>query len=144
MASFLTLTNSNSSVSKKFRVIFGGYANILDKAQQIDHTIDGKLDVSVGSIHERYMVTIRTRELELVTDYGSEADLKYFYKLNSPNGVPSNHITLTDHFGKTKTVIMAGDYNSQVQGIMIIGSDSWYLAGCIFYVIEDTEGGLYG
>jgi hypothetical protein len=140
MASFLTLITSDNNISKKFRVIFGGYANILDKAQQIDKTIDGKLDISVGSVHERYMVTIRTRDLELVPDYGSQADLKYFYKLNSPNGTPSNHITLIDHFGEMKTVVMMGDYNTQTQGIMILGEDAWYLTGCIFYVIEDTEG----
>ena len=136
MADYFSLTTSDSMVTKKFKVIFGNYANILEKAQSIDKTIDGKLDISVGSIHERYAVTVRVRHTELDIDFGNEADLRYFFSLNNPNGTPSNHINMVDHYGNGKTVVMMGDYNAQVQGIMIIGIDAWYVINCMFMVID--------
>jgi len=141
LANYFTLTTSDDSKSKKFRVIYGGYANILEKAQSIDKTIDGNYDISVGSIHERYVFSVRVREEEpdggdLYADgWGTEADLRYFYSLNNPLGTPSNHITFTDHFGNTKTVVMLGDYNSQLQGIMVTGQTAWSVASCTFVVI---------
>lgn len=141
MAKYFTLTTSDNSKSKRFRVVFGGYANTFDKAQSIDKTIDGVLDVSVGSIHEKYLFSVRVREEEpndgdlYADDWGTESDLKYFYSLNNPLGSPSNHITFIDHYENTKTVVMVGDYNSQLQGIMTTGQTAWSIVNCSFLVI---------
>jgi len=138
---YFTLEDSAASVTRRFRVLANGFSNILDKAQSIERTIDGDLDISVGSVKEKFSFTVRVRYEEpadgdpYLDDWGTLADLKYFYSLNNPNGSPSNEITFTDHYETQKTVIMAGDFNSQAQGIMIDGITAWFLVNCTFMVI---------
>jgi len=137
MASYFTLQNSNSSLTKRFRVIYGGYANTLEKAQTIEKTIAGDLDVSVGSIRESFAFVVRLRYEEENSDYGTLNELKSFYSLNNTLGIPSNQITFTDHYGNQKVVIMAGNFNAQVQGIEIEGTTAWYIVNCMFMVINN-------
>lgn len=132
MANFFILKNSDSSVEKKFRVIFSGYNRILEKNQSINTTIDGELDVSVGSVKERFIFVVRVRHEEPVSGYGTMADLEYFYRLNNPNGTPSNVITFTNHYGVSFNVIMNGELSQQAQGIQIIGDTAWFLFNSSF------------
>jgi hypothetical protein len=71
------------------------------------------------------MFTVRVRHTEPATpdlydiEYGTKADLEYFYSLNNPNGSPSNILTFQNHFGTQINVVMAGDFNAQLQGIQV-------------------------
>ncbi len=137
--SYFTLTTSNSSLSKKFKVLYTGYANGLQKTSTVEKTVDGNLDISVGSIHEYFTLTVRVRKAENAAGdtagMGDEADLKYFYSLNNPLGTPSNHITMVDHYGNTKTVMFLGDYNPQNQSVMIEGENAWILVNINLQVL---------
>jgi hypothetical protein len=137
MAGYFTLETSDVQISKRFRVIYGGYAHVLEKAQTVDRTVEGIPDIQVGSIQEKYSFAVRVRETEEDYDYGTEEDLRDFFSLNNPLSTPSNHITMIDHFGDEKTVVMLGDYSAQVQGIMIVGTEAWYIVNCSFLVIPD-------
>jgi hypothetical protein len=141
MTNYFTLASSDNSKRKRFRVMANGYSHILDKKQSIDTTIDGQVDVSSGSVQQRYVFVVRARYEEpsdgdiYTDDWGTIDDLRWFYSLNQPNAVPNNRILFTNHYGWSETVIMAGDFNSQVQGIMIDGQTAWFVVNCIFMVL---------
>jgi hypothetical protein len=138
MASYFILKNSDGTREKRFRVVQGGYSDIFEKVQQVNKTIDGNLDVSIGSIQQRYMFSVRVRHTEVqsiepgIPEWGNLGDLKYFYMLNNPAGTPSNEITFTNHAGDQTTVIMAGDFNTQTQGVLLEGPNAWFLVNCVF------------
>ena len=137
---YFILRTSDAGIEKRFRVILSGYAKVLEKMQSINRTIDGSLDVATGSVQTKYMFLVRVRETETEEDYGDLADLEMFYSLNNPNGTPSNLITFIDHFGNQHIVIMSGDFNSQLQGIMIEGDTAWSVVNCTFQIINQVEG----
>jgi len=138
---YFTLTNSNSSLSKRFRVIASMYVPTLEKAQSINHTLDGGIDISQGDIHETHVYGVRVRETEPDEDYGDKDDLKAFYMLNDPNGTPSDLITLTDHFGIDYDVYMTGQFGQALMGIEIEGTDAWYLIQVQFTFVGLTSEG---
>lgn len=133
---YFTLKTSDGTLEKHFRTIAGGWAHTLEKAQSINKTIDGNLDVSVGSIQEKYDFQVRVREAETMSGYGDEADLKYFYSLNNPNGTPTNVITFTDQLGNSMPCVMLGNYSHQLQGALAEGEHSWSIVQCTFQNIS--------
>jgi hypothetical protein len=139
--SYFILRTSDEGIEKRFRVVLSGYANVLEKAQNIGRTIDGQLDISVGSVQQKYMFMVRVRETETEESHGTTADLEMFYRLNNPNGTPSNLITFTNHLGQESIVVMIGDFNSQLQGVMIEGDTAWSIVNCIFQVVSLVPGG---
>ena len=114
---YFVLTNSNSSLSKRFRVISTMYGPVLEKSQSINHTLNGGIDISQGDIHETHTYGVRVRETEPDTNYGDRDDLKAFFMLNDPNGTPSDLITLTDHYGTNYDVYMTGQFGQALMGV---------------------------
>ena len=135
---FFTLTNSNASLSRKFQVLQSGYKPILEKSQTIDKTLDGNLDISMGGLYLRYEFLVRVRESETREGYGDVEDLKTFYFYNSPNGVPSNIITMTMNNGEEFDVCMIGSFSEQYLGVMIEGVNAWALVQCVFQCLSAT------
>ena len=135
---YFTLTNSNATLSKKFRVLHSGYSPTLEKAQTVRKTLTGGFDISSGGVRERhdYMVRVSEADPEAASGYGSKADLETFFRYNNPNGTPSNRITLTDHFGDDFIVVMNGDFSPQIMGIMVEGNTSYYLVRCSFLFLQ--------
>src|SRR4030043_157480 len=104
VTAYMTLTNSNSSLSKRFRVIAEGYDNgTPTKNQSLSRTVGGGIDVSQGGILRTWSPTIRVRHTEPVADYGTLANLETFYGYNNPNGTPTDKITFVDHHGTSRT-----------------------------------------
>jgi hypothetical protein len=125
---YITLADSNNSKVKYFRVISEGYDDgTLNRAENLTRTIGGGFDHSIGSPYKIWSPTILVRESESVSGYGTASDLEYFYKLNNPNGVPTNTITFTDHHGAAKTVHVTGQMPKQCLGCMIEGAEAWFL-----------------
>jgi hypothetical protein len=85
---YFSLETSNASLNKKFRVVFSGYKRTLQKSGNLDKTITGQIDASVGSIQERRQFIVRVRDQEPVEGFGSKTDLETFFRLNDPIGVP--------------------------------------------------------
>ena len=138
---YFILRTSDDGIEKRFRVVLSGYANVLEKVQNVARTIDGDLDVSTGSVQQRYMFMVRVRQYETEDDYGDTADLEMFYRLNNPNGTPSNLITFINHLGEQNIVVMSGDFNSQLQGVMVEGDTAWSIVNCIFQVVSQVGAG---
>ena len=145
MTKYFTLTDSNTSHTKRFKVVADGFIENLEKKQDIKTTIDGNLDVSVGSIFRTWQFVVRVRENEIDGDYGDYDDLKRFYKYNQPNGTPSNILTMTDHFGDTYNVIFADNLQAKPFATMLEGTDAWYFVNVTFLCIAaESEPGSSG
>ena len=138
---YFTLTNSNNSFSKRFRVILTSYQAVIEKSQNINKTLDGNLDVSMGGLYKRHSYLIRVRQLEEEGDYGSLGDLETFFSYVNPNGTPSNILTLTDHYGIDYNVYYIGDFSQSIMGVAIEGTDAWFTVQAIFQFIGLTPEG---
>ena len=136
---YFVLTNSNTTLSKRFRVLFEGYNPTIEKSQTIDKTLDGGLDVSMGGLYETHEYLVRVRYEEIDNNYGTMEELKTFFSYNNPNGTPSNVLTLTTHFGDDYDVMMVGNFAEKVLGIMVDGIYSFYVIQCTFLFIGLTE-----
>lgn len=133
---YIILSNSNSSLTKRFKVISGGYNVVKEKGQSIKKTLDGHLDVSQGAIFDRHEYVIRTKEQEADgSEYGTFGDLETFFSLNDPNATPSNVISFTDHYGVTRNIVMGQDLARQPLGAMIAGVDSGFLTKVTMIVL---------
>lgn len=136
---YFILKTSDNAIEKKFRVVYNGYSRILKKNGGVDDTIDGDIDVSVGSIKERHQYIVRVREDEEEEGFGDKYDLEYFFRLDDPNGTPSNKIKFTDHYGNEHEVFMMGEFAEQTIGIMIIGETAWFFVNCLFIFKPENE-----
>ena len=135
---YFILTNSNTTLSKRFRVLFEGYVPTIEKSQTIDKTLDGGLDVSMGGLYETHEYLVRVRYEETVSNYGTMDELKTFFSYNNPNGTPSNVLILTTHFGVNYNVMMVGNFAEKLLGVMIDGIYSFYVIQCTFLFIGPT------
>jgi len=135
---YFILTNSNNTLSKRFRVLFEGYVPIIEKSQTIDKTLDGGLDVSMGGLYETHEYLVRVRYEETDSNYGTMDELKTFFSYNNPNGTPSNVLILTTHFGVNYNVMMVGNFAEKLLGVMIDGIYSFYVIQCTFLFIGPT------
>ena len=137
---YFTLTSSNSSITKRFRAVADGFVDDLDKIQDIQKTINGTLDVSIGSIFRAWNFVVRVRETEEDDNYGTYEDLKRFYKYNDPTGTPSNVLTLVDHYGDTYSVIFAEKFQGKPFATTLEGTEAWYWVNTTFLCINaETE-----
>jgi hypothetical protein len=126
-SAFITLTNSNSSLSKNFRVIQGGYAPELRKTGTQRLTVTGKLDNQIGPILRRWRYVVRVYHTDPVGgDWGTLADLKAFFSHNDPGGTPSNVITLTDFDTEDYDVYLVGRLTEQPKSPYIDGTHAWF------------------
>lgn len=129
--SYFTFTTSDSSVSKRFRVILTGYEENHNKTQSVNRTLDGTPDISVGSIQRSWNFLVRVRVEEAPGDaytpgFGTKDDLLYFYSLNNPNGTPTDVITFVDHYGDTHLVKILGSYSANAMSVIIDGPEALF------------------
>lgn len=144
MTKYFTLSNSNASLTKRFRVVADGFIDNLQKKQDVQTTVDGLLDVSVGSIFRMWQFVVRVRYEEELddygdTDWGTYDELMRFFKYTNTVGTPSNILTLTDHYGDTYQVIFAGDFSGKPFATQLTGIDAWYWVNVTFLCINQEE-----
>lgn len=132
---YITLENSNASLTKKFAVIYPGYNRKKSKPTKFDKTIGGGLDYTAGAIYQQYEFVIRVRATEDRAGYGDKDDLETFFDLNNPSATPSNIITMTDHFDVNHDVLMIGSFDEKVLGVSIVGLYAWFTVMCNFQEI---------
>lgn len=130
---YFTLTTSDSSLSKKFRVVEGGYSIVWDKKQDDQPTLDGVPDITQGGIYQTYNFSVKVYQEDpdnTIGDpqWGTLADLQTFYNYNNPNAAsgPSDIITMIDHYGNTNLVVFMGQLNLQPATIMLEGINAVY------------------
>ena len=136
---WITLSDSDNSVTKKFICAFPGYYPRLERKDTINTTLDGELDISRGGIYRTHSYNLRVRIEETDDQYGTQADLEYFYNLNNPNGTPSDLLTLIDHYENMWLVAMVGNYNPQAQTIYLDGPYAYAMIPIELKVISALE-----
>ncbi len=139
---YFILTNSDASLSKRFRVLHSGYDPVIEKSQTVKKTLTGGWDIASGGLRRRHDYLIRASEEDPEEDdgYGSLADLETFFSYNEPNGTPSNRVTLTDHFGRYWIAVMDGSFPPKIMGAAVEGPNSYYVVKATFLLIEQVEG----
>jgi hypothetical protein len=122
---FVTIMDSSGS-GGKLKVI--DYEPVEDKAMSADRTVEGGWDVSMGSIYEEHNYVVKVYNPENLAGYIDFDELKRLYRLNNPNGSPSNILTLTDHFGVNHQVMFVGKLRKRPVGYILEG------AGAVYYI----------
>jgi hypothetical protein len=126
MADYVTISNSNQSLSKRFRAVKAKRTK--RKAQDIKSTLAGTVDPAVGDVMEVQRLTLFLPEVSGDAQYGTRAELETLYGLNNPAGTPSAWVRYTDHFGTLHTkCLLGGDLEFEPIGALIGVSGAWYL-----------------
>jgi hypothetical protein len=142
VVNYFVLTNSTETLSRRFMVVLTGYAPIKEKAGSVRKTLNSKYDISQGGIYERHEYVIRCKEADN-EPWGTTHDLDTFFSYNNPNpppGDPSNRLTMIDHYGNTRTVVMVGEQAPQPLSVMLEGPNSFFIIKAVFLLLPIVEG----
>ena len=123
---YITLANSNASLSKQFKVVLGSYRVSHRKTQSMQTTIGGKIDMGQGSklvMHSYTLVVPYTG----TGGYGGINNLETLFALSDPGAIPSDVISFTDHLGNAKSVYMLGELSKEPLAWVLDGSDARYM-----------------
>lgn len=124
---YIRLISSGSSLDFKFKAV--QWKPIYQKAQQVERTIGGGIDVHTGAVQQtyRYILRVSYDYQEGEEDFGRYSDLIKFYALNNPNAVDSNLLTFFDHFGNEHQAWMTSDVSPDPITSIIDGECAWYM-----------------
>jgi hypothetical protein len=131
---YITLQDSSGS-GGDFAVVMGGYKPTLEKEQTINRTIGGTIDVSQGAVLERHEYLVRCRDTEDRTGYGTVHELERLWRLNNPNGTPSDKITFIDHYGNSNTAIFIGEFPRSAITTILEGSGAWFFVPISLFLV---------
>lgn len=142
VTNYFTLTTSDESMSKRFRVLLPGYKPGKDKSQSIKKTVDGEYDVAQGGIYRQHDYVIRVKAEEEEEEWGTLSDLDTFWEFNNPNPVsgPSNRLKLTTHYGDEWIVTTVGDFVPEPAGVILEGPDALFFVRVGFLFLGPVEG----
>lgn len=137
---YFTLTNSNMTLSRKFRVLHSSFDPIKEKSQTVRKTLNGQYDISVGGIFERheYVIRVHATDPEAADGFGNKAELDTFFSYNNPNPVsgPSDKLFFEDHFGVDWLVKVAGDFAPKLLGVSTTGVNAVYHVKVVFLMLQ--------
>lgn len=136
---YITLSNSNSSLTKKFKAT--ALKTPWRRTDQVTIALDGTPDKAAGTILYPRQYILRVPYVSTDANYGTLANLKTFFELNNPNATPSDVITLTDHFGTSVNVIFVGEADPQPVSTIIDGDSAFYMVPVSFMEITTTPPG---
>jgi len=131
--------SSGSSIAKKFYVVIGGYDSSIRKNGNIEDTLNGGIDYSVGSIREMQNLTLRVKHTSDEANFGCLQDIKDLFRLNNPYGSPSNIIEYVDHFGVHHNVYLVGELKQNLLTTLIEGTSAVYLVPITLYFIPEDS-----
>jgi hypothetical protein len=142
---FSLTTSDGSTLSKRFKVVEGGYKRFKEKKQTIETTLDGELDISQGAIFETFNFNVKVYQedpenSEGDAPWGTLADLEQFYEYNNPNGTPSDVLTMVDHFGNTKYVTFAETFAPEGATVFLEGQNAVYFVQISLKRISSASG----
>lgn len=124
MVDYITLINSDSSLSKRFKVLHAGYGPGLEKVGARRLTVTGQVDNQVGPVLRRWRYVLLVHESSPPADYGTLANLKTFFSYNDPNSAPSNVITLVDFNEANYLVYLIGSLEEHPISYAISGTSA--------------------
>jgi hypothetical protein len=127
---YIILQDSSGS-GGQFAVVQGYYKPILERNQTVNKTVAGSVDIAQGGIYEKHEYMLRCRESEDRSGYGTVQELERLWRLNNPNGDPTDKITFIDHFSNTLTVVFVGEFSRNAITTILSGSGAWFFVPVI-------------
>lgn len=123
---YIILTNSDSSLSRRFTVMLGSFKRTYQRKQSLETTVGGDIDMAQGSTLEMIDYGLKVKA-SATSPEGDIADLRTFYGYSDPGGTPSDVITLTDNLGNSFNVYMVGDLSEVPLAYLLEGDDARYI-----------------
>jgi len=123
---YITFTNSNSSLSRRFKVVLGSMSKMWQKKQTMETTIGGKIDLGQGSSLEIISYALKV-PYSATPPEGDKADLETFWGYSDPGGTPSDVITIADNLGNSFTAYFLGEMSETPMAYMLDGDDARYI-----------------
>jgi hypothetical protein len=120
---YIQLKDSSGS-GGYFAVIGGGYHPNQERAQTIERTVGGTLDVAQGANFKVHQMLIRCRESEDRAGYGNYAELIRLWELNNPKGSTTDRITYIDHYGTTHYAYFDGTFAPEAVTTVLEGENA--------------------
>jgi hypothetical protein len=131
---YILLRDSNN-FERRFRVPMGTLEPYLEKMQTNDRTVTGRADTQEGPHIAYHALQVRVRNIASGSDpddqiglpaWGVLADLRHFYGLKNPRGVPHNRLIYIDHLGVEHQVKISGRLGQNNITHVLDGDESWY------------------
>lgn len=123
--SYITLANSNGSLSKRFFAKSIDYAPVT-REQTIDETLGGNWSIVHGRSKAVHKYTLMVAETAPNSTVGSVANLATFFGYNNPNGTPSDVITYTDIWGNSHSAYIQGNMSGAPMGKQAAGTQALF------------------
>ena len=134
---YIVLESSSGSLVKWFRAI-----DLKVPEQRTDNlrfALDGTPDKASGPILRQFIYVLRVPEDHQESDYGDMADLRTLWRLTNPNAVPSDVITLTDHYNSKFDCFFTGSMEPTPLTTMLEGVNAWHIVQISLQYIRDHE-----
>ena len=135
MAAYIILDNSDSSLTKKFRVLKEGFAERVSKITTQRIAVTGHLDNQVGPAKRSWSMSLYVYGTDPTDPTGADGDtegygtlshLETFYGYDTPSATPSNVITMTYFDDTTYDVYFVGEFVKAPMGSEITGINALY------------------
>ena len=122
MAAYITLSNSNNTLTKRLRTLMSGYAPTRTKIGTRRVTTTGKWDNQVGPVLRSWKYTLIVYAIDptdpsgtdsATSGYGTLAHLKTFFDYHHPTATPSNVLTFIDYDSVSHSVYFVGQLSER-------------------------------
>ena len=124
MIDYISLSNSNASLIKKFDLL--DFKPAKPRSEAVETLSSGRKHVTRGRRQNTFEVTFLIPEISLNADWGDLDDLEVFHGYDMPGGTPSDVLTLTLMDESQYQVRWLGDLEPVPQGTILYGSQAYY------------------
>ena len=134
---YIEIITSGSEISRKYYAILSGHSEIHRKAQSIENNIEGEPLITNGGIVLQFNYVIKLMYETDEAGFGTKDEMIYLYRLNNPNGSPSDVLTLIDHYGVSHKVKFTEGLELVPLTTMIDGEDAYFYTPIKFIEVAD-------
>jgi len=134
---YVTLNNSLGNKARRFRA--GGMRINTSKAQDLQKTINGGIDITQGAVYTRVNLVLYVPYVIVDINDGTLNDLLVYYGYNNPSGSPTNQLQFTDYYGTTHTAYLIGDIEADPVCLEHLDDTQAYYV-CPVELIYETSG----
>jgi len=124
MIDYITLSNSNGSLIKRFDLL--EFKPATGRSEAAETLSSGRKHVTRGRAQKVFDVTFLIPEISLDVNWGDQADLEEFHGYDMPGATPSDVLTLTLMDESVYQVRWLGDLEPVPEGTILYGSLAYY------------------
>ena len=124
MIDYITLANSNGSLSKRFDLL--DFRPPRPRSEVSETLSSGRRQITRGRRERVFEVTFLIPEISLDANWGDMADLEQFHGYDMPGATPSDVLTLTLMDESVYQVRWLGNLEPVPQGVILYGSLAYH------------------